>query len=48
MNLPTPKLERWKYTNLPARLKKFEAEAAQADIQFDGASDFVSQLAFPQ
>ena len=27
MTLPTPKLERWKYTNLPARLKKFEAEA---------------------
>lgn len=45
MTLPTPKLERWKYTNLPARLKKFEAEAAQADIQFDGSADLVSPLA---
>lgn len=41
MNLPTPKLERWKYTNLPARLKKFERETARGDIQFDGLNDFI-------
>lgn len=39
--LPTPKLERWKYTNLPARLKKFERKPTQADITFDGLNDFI-------
>ncbi len=41
MTLPTQKLERWKYTNLPARLKKFERTESRADIQFDGLNDFI-------
>jgi Fe-S cluster assembly protein SufD len=40
-SLPTPKSERWKYTNLPARLKKFERAPAKADIHFDGLNDFI-------
>lgn len=41
MILPTQKMERWKYTNLPARLKKFERAPARAGIQFDGLNDFI-------
>ncbi len=40
-SLPTQKLERWKYTNLPARLKKFEREIATAEITFDGLNDLI-------
>lgn len=40
--LPTPKSERWKYTNLPARLKKFERDIATAEITFDGQNNFIA------
>lgn len=41
MNLPSLKLERWKYTNLPSRLKSVEVAPARADIVFDGVKDFI-------
>ena len=46
MNLPTPKLERWKYTNLPAKLKKFDLSESEADIALSGMTDYA--YAFPK
>lgn len=51
--LPTPKLERWKYTNLPAKLKKMALAYRDADMTFSGATDYVESfpkgfLHFPQ
>lgn len=46
MNLPTPKLERWKYTNLPAKLKDFNLNAGEADIVLSGMTDYA--YAFPK
>ena len=40
MSLPTPKLERWKYTNLPAKLKKFDLSESEADIALSGMTDY--------
>lgn len=39
--LPTPKLERFKYFNLPAWLKKQDLTFSKMDLTIDGASDFV-------
>ena len=44
--LPTPKLERWKYTNLPAKLKKFNLQVGEADIVLSGMTDYA--YAFPK
>jgi Fe-S cluster assembly protein SufD len=44
--LPTPKLERWKYTNLPARLKKMNLQFAEVDIELSGMTDPV--FSFPK
>ena len=46
MTLPTPKLERWKYTNLPAKLKKLELSDGEADIVLSGMTDYA--YAFPK
>ena len=46
MTLPTPKLERWKYTNLPAKLKKFDLSESDADITLSGMTDYA--YAFPK
>ncbi len=40
--LPTPKLERWKFTNLPAKLKKLSLSPATANIAIEGNKQFVS------
>jgi Fe-S cluster assembly protein SufD len=40
MTLPTPKLERWRYTNLPAKLKKFDLSEGDADITLSGMTDY--------
>lgn len=42
--LPTPKLERFKYTNLPAFLKKASLQFAASDIVIDGHTDYVRKL----
>lgn len=42
--LPTPKLERFKYTNIPAVLKKMAPSYTRADVAFDGWTDYVSDL----
>ncbi|MEM8833104.1 MAG: Fe-S cluster assembly protein SufD [Pseudomonadota bacterium] len=42
--LPTPKLERFKYFNLPAWLKKNELSYKPADIAIDGNTDYVTQF----
>ncbi|MCI5060938.1 MAG: Fe-S cluster assembly protein SufD [Alphaproteobacteria bacterium] len=42
--LPTPKLERFKYTNIPARLKKMDLEFADSDVSIDGDTGFVRKL----
>ncbi len=44
--LPTPKMERWKYTNLPAKLKKFDLQEGEADIVLSGMTDYA--YAFPK
>lgn len=44
--LPTPKMERWKYTNLPAKLKKMSLTYAQADIELSGMTDYA--FSFPK
>jgi len=46
MTLPTPKMERWKYTNLPAKLKKFDLREGEADIVLSGMTDYA--YAFPK
>ncbi|MEZ5901829.1 MAG: Fe-S cluster assembly protein SufD [Alphaproteobacteria bacterium] len=51
--LPTPKLERWKYTNLPAKLKKMDLVYKDADITLSGMTDYAysfpkGMLHFPQ
>jgi Fe-S cluster assembly protein SufD len=51
--LPTQKLERWKYTNLPAKLKKMELSYQGADITLSGMKDYAEifskgMLHFPQ
>ena len=53
MGLPTQKLERWKYTNLPAKLKKMDLSYKDADITLSGATDYAESfskgmLHFPQ
>ena len=40
--LPTPKLERWKYTNLLAKLKKMELFQSSTEINLSGFTDYVS------
>lgn len=42
--LPTPKLERFKYTNIPAALKKMTPSYAKADVELAGWTDWVSDL----
>ena len=42
--LPTQKLERFKYFNLPSYLKKSDLEYAKADITIDGAKEHVRVL----
>lgn len=42
--LPTPKLERFKYFNLPAWLKKADLEFSEMDMVLDGYTDFVQKL----
>ena len=44
--LPTPKLERWKFTNLPAKLKKMSLAYTQADIELSGMTDYA--FSFPK
>lgn len=39
--LPQQKLERWKFTNLPARLKKLSVTPAQAAVKIDGNTKFI-------
>lgn len=51
--LPTPKLERWKYTNLPAKLKKMDLSYGAADFELQGTGDYAQSfpkgmLHFPQ
>lgn len=51
--LPTPKLERWKYTNLPAKLKKMDLAYKDADITLSGMTEHSDtfqkgMLHFPQ
>jgi Fe-S cluster assembly protein SufD len=53
MGVPTQKLERWKYTNLPAKLKKMELSYKDADITLSGLTDYAysfpkGMLHFPQ
>lgn len=40
--LPTPKLERWKYTNLPPKIKKMNPSHAKADMKVEGNTTYVS------
>ena len=42
--LPTPKLERFKYFNLPAYLKKNVLEFGAANIEVNGNTEFVQEL----
>jgi len=42
--LPTQKLERFKYINIPSFLKKNELKNAPANFTFDGAVDFAAPL----
>lgn len=42
-SLPTPKSERWKFTNLPARLRKFDLEYRDASISISGNSEYASR-----
>lgn len=51
--MPTSKLERWKYTNLPAKLKKMNLKYQDADITLSGARECAEVFAkgllhFPQ
>ena len=51
--LPTQKLERWKYTNLMAKLKKMTLSYQDADINLSGLTDYAysfpkGMLHFPQ
>jgi Fe-S cluster assembly protein SufD len=51
--LPTPKLERWKYTNLPSKLKKMDLGYKESDITLSGFTDYAysfpkGMLHFPQ
>lgn len=51
--VPTPKLERWKYTNLPAKLKKMDLRYKEFDITLSGMTDYAysfpkGMLHFPQ
>ncbi len=41
MILPTPKMERWKYTNLPAKLKKFDLRAGELDVLLSAMPNYV-------
>lgn len=40
--LPTPKLERWKFTNLPPKLKKIDASFVTPDIKISGNKTYLS------
>lgn len=42
--LPIAKLERWKYTNLPTKLKKMDLVEKGADIQFSGNQEYLSSF----
>ena len=42
--LPTPKLERFKYFNLPAYLKKHSLEFSAANVEVSGNSDLIKEL----
>lgn len=44
--LPTQNLERWKYTNLPAKIKKIKLDLAIAEIEMSGMTDFA--YSFPK
>ena len=46
IGMPTPKLERWKYTNLPARLKKMTLAYQDADLELSGLTDYA--YSFPK
>ena len=43
--LPTPRLERWKYTNLPSVLKKMRLEHAESGISCSDGEGMVKELA---
>ena len=42
--LPTQKLERWKYSNLPAKLKKIDLSYSECDVSFNGSTQYVSSF----
>lgn len=42
--LPTQKLERWKYTNLTAKLKKMALSFESADLELSGMTEYVSSF----
>lgn len=44
--LPTPKMERWKYTNVPAKLKKMNLKFAESDFDLSGMTDYA--FSFPK
>lgn len=44
MGLPTPKLERFKYFNVPAFLKKNTLEFGAVNVAFDGNKEYVAAL----
>lgn len=44
--LPTQKLERWKYTNLPAKLKKMDTVYKDAGVVLSGMTDYA--YSFPK
>ena len=44
--MPTPKLERWKYTNLAAKLKKMTLAYQNADLELSGMTDYA--YSFPK
>lgn len=44
LDLPTPKLERWKYTNLPSALKDHPLTPSKANFTLKNGGQFVSQI----
>jgi Fe-S cluster assembly protein SufD len=42
--LPNAKWERWKYTNLPAAIKRLDVSFSEADISFKGDSAYVKSI----
>ena len=46
MGMPTQKLERWKYTNLNAKLKKMSLGFAESELELSGLTDYA--YSFPK